>query len=122
MKPFDLEAALRGEKVVTRDGRKVIEIHCFNAKKVACVVVSIEEDGDEYVHVVYTNVDGFFYTDHDPHDDDLFMSPTKKKGWIILSNPIDETRCEPEVFNSKETALREAVGNYQQVIEIEWEE
>jgi hypothetical protein len=29
MKPFDLEKALAGQPVVTRDGRKVLELHLY---------------------------------------------------------------------------------------------
>ena len=29
MKPFDLEKTLAGAPVFTRDGRRVLEIHCF---------------------------------------------------------------------------------------------
>lgn len=55
MKPFDLEAAKRGEPVVTRDGRPV-RIICFDANSDAPIVAlvqllkNVNKDNDtEYV-------------------------------------------------------------------------
>lgn len=42
LKPFDLEAAKRGDPIVTRDGRKVQEFHHFAARKDCGAIV----DGD----------------------------------------------------------------------------
>ena len=38
MKPFDLEAALAGAPVITRDGRPVTQLHKFDATTPLCLV------------------------------------------------------------------------------------
>ena len=43
MKPFNLEAALRGEKVVTRDGREVTQLMKFDAPHTVNTVVGVQE-------------------------------------------------------------------------------
>jgi hypothetical protein len=69
MRTFDLSAALRGEKVVTRDGREVTTV--------------LQPDGvteEQSVVVVLNGIvqqycpNGSFYTDGRSHDMDLFMA------------------------------------------------
>lgn len=80
MKPFDLEAAKRGEPIVTRDGRQV--------KFVAYVPEAIEKHRlvvlahDGNIWTFYE--DGCFREDGCPTDIDLFMAPRieKREGWI----------------------------------------
>lgn len=44
MKPFNLEAALRGEKVVTRDGREVSQLTKFDVEDCNRPVVGVVDD------------------------------------------------------------------------------
>ena len=44
MKPFNLEAALRGEKVVTRDGREVTQLVKFDVEDCNRPVVGVVDD------------------------------------------------------------------------------
>ena len=75
MKPFNLEAAKRGEPIVTRDGRE--------AKLIAYVPELMEGYG-----VVY-RIDGILYTakvdgsvtETDKHRHDLFMGSTPRPQW-----------------------------------------
>lgn len=76
MKPFDLEAAKAGEKVVTRDGRAV-RIICFDVKDMWPIVALITEtDGQEKIQGNLENGNIFQRGDEDLCD--LFMAPVKK--------------------------------------------
>lgn len=69
MKPFDLEAAKRGEPIITRDGRKVKFVaHVPEAKseKLVCLV-----NGDLFLYLD----DGSFVFSKPPAPLDLFMAP-----------------------------------------------
>jgi hypothetical protein len=78
MKPFDLERALAGDKVVTRDGREVTQVTKFDIEKPACVYGVI----NGHIHTFneigrYNNVESL---------NDLFMAPkvVKYKRWVVL--------------------------------------
>lgn len=75
MKPFDLEKALAGEKVVTRDGREVGQIFRFDCVSKRCIrgvvdrtILSWYECGSHFNETV--------------NDLDLFMAPKKLSGFI----------------------------------------
>ena len=73
MKPFNLEAALAGAKVVTRDGNKV-EIGCYN-KDYNSLLGWID-------HVAYTWTGGG-KSGRSDDTEELFMAPTERKEWIV---------------------------------------
>jgi hypothetical protein len=80
MKPFNLERALAGEPVVTRDGRPV-KIAGYNPDAKPQWKLAAWVDG---------NLDAW-YTDgtqtgksNMPTDSDLRMAPNERKEWIVL--------------------------------------
>ena len=80
MKPFDLEAAKRGEPLVTRDGRKARFIgHVPEALSGFRVVVFLEGDGEASDYLE----SGAYYED-DPSEHDLFMAPKKRTVWVNI--------------------------------------
>lgn len=82
MKPFNLEHALAGDPVITRDGKKVIE--CVYLKKrerfnlLALIQEGLEEGEDDQLKA-FTD-DGKFCSDKTEFD--LFMAPIKKKYYV----------------------------------------
>jgi hypothetical protein len=78
MKPFDLEKALAGEPVVTRDGQAVTQLTKFDcdSEYPLCAVI----DG---VLITYT-INGSYYTingsykEGEQHDLDLFMAEPER--------------------------------------------
>lgn len=95
MKPFDLEKALAGEKVVTRDGTEVTQITEFDCKspwKVHALVMGNVE--------VYKE-DGSYHEDKEESVNDLFMAPTKLSGFINVYTDdtitIHETKQSAEI-------------------------
>jgi hypothetical protein len=79
LKPFDLEAAKRGEPVVTRGGEPVLELHYFETATgkypLAAVVGPVTH--------VFT-ADGFYDISKEPHHTDLFMAPRKQTVYVNL--------------------------------------
>ena len=74
MNKFNLERALAGEKVITRDGREASQFktfHSTNGAKVACVI-------DGFI-VVFLGNDGVAKHDNNL---DLFMAPKKLSGFV----------------------------------------
>lgn len=83
MKPFDLEAAKRGEPICTRDGRpaKFIAHVPGSAREDQKILVLV--DGDIYAHCE----DGTFHEERHKSGKDLFMAPRKKTLWFNLFIP-----------------------------------
>lgn len=76
MKPFDLEKALAGEPVVTRDGREVTQVTKFDLI-----------DDVYMIHaVIYGDLESFTlngeYSKGKESELDLFMAPKKLSGFI----------------------------------------
>lgn len=95
MKPFDLEAAKRGEPIVTRNGRKAKFIgHVPEAVNVCKVVVFV--DGD--THCASYAEDGSYINDHET-DCDLFMYTPPMRSINGYSYP--EPVREPLKFDQK---------------------
>jgi hypothetical protein len=107
---FDLEQALAGHPVVTRDGRPVTQMVKFDCK---------------YEYRVFGVVDGApaswmesgqhtFYKDHPC---DLFMAPVKKTGWVARWGAW----LASGVYGSEEEA-KKAYPHALSYHEIEWED
>ncbi len=77
MKPFDLEKALAGAPVVTRDGRPV-KIAGYNEGAAPNFKILGWINGKSFSW----NSEGRFYGVHDQNED-LFMAPTERKEWVI---------------------------------------
>lgn len=92
LKPFNLEAALAGEPVVTRDGREVFQVTLFEceSKYPLCAVV----DGDI---CSFTETGGHYYNGQ-PSQYDLFMKP---KTHIVNGFEVPAPESEPLKTNVK---------------------
>ena len=77
MKPFNLERALAGDPVVTRDGRPV-KIAGYNEEALTGQEVIGWLDGVAYIWGKDGTLCG---------TTDLFMAPTERKEWIVRLNP-----------------------------------
>jgi len=87
MEKFNLERALTGEPVVTRDGREVTEIHFFKTYQGDYPLIAVIDENQE----AFTK-DGFFASSREECESDLFMKPKVVEGWfnvyVSLSNQI----------------------------------
>lgn len=109
MIPFDLEAAKRGEPLITRDGRKVDFIAHLENKNISHPVTA-------YIHETagacsFTE-DGVFFKDRDDCNN-LFMAPKPKiTVWVnVFSNELDGV-SNALIFKTKEKALEHSETTY----------
>ena len=100
LKPFDLEAALNGAAVVTREGKEVTEVivlkNKYHGKNVLALIndtlYSFNQDGRINEAVEYPN--------------DLFMKPQQLTKWVnIYSTKSGYLTCGGGLFDTKEEAL-----------------
>lgn len=109
MKPFNLEAALAGAPVCTRDGRPVTQLVKFDVISAFNIGGVLDRDFHRWKQ------DGAFDCFRCEHD--LFMAPIKKTGWVAR---LGGMRC-IGLFGSEGQAKElypEALSYHQ----IEWEE
>jgi hypothetical protein len=106
MKPFNLEEALAGKPVITRDGKEARMIYqsLVNEKPLLCSVyltdkesyISYCSDGKQYSNATCSN--------------DLFMKPEKQTFWMFISNQQQQKfngvffRLSSVTFNSEKDA------------------
>jgi hypothetical protein len=120
MKNFDINLALAGEPVVTRDGRKVIELHCFGAEAIRYPVQYTMEDA----YIYTATLDGLAETERATNRD-LFMAPTTTIGWVNLYlDPYTEKRYikATKIYETEEEALEKVAVDVIDTIKIEWED
>ena len=117
LKPFDLEAAKNGAKVVTRNGEPV-RILCFDRKDNQCPIVGLvnSEYGERMVSFTEN---GKYYSDAATHCNDLFMAPEKHEGWVVIKDGeiVDRT-----IYSNRKNAELDYEGEGIIVAKIEWEE
>lgn len=81
-RPFDLQAALDGDPVITRGGNRVrIIAHAPDAYPNNRVIFLRDEPNSV---VLACREDGLFSGEDHPDDMDLFMAPTKRTVWVNL--------------------------------------
>lgn len=103
MKEFNLERALAGEPVVTRDGREVFQLHLFKDTYYAPLYGVIGG------HVYAFTQDGRYGGKHDTVHD-LFMKPVILEAWLNVYKQDDsiwvgqnhESQYEAKLYGSNE--------------------
>jgi hypothetical protein len=125
MKPFDLEAAKRGEPIVTRDGRKVIHFHHIetDTSRLCCVVQVEGQAGAGWVPK------NGRYDDAVDGVDDLFMAPKMVTKYLNVYDSRAHGSYDGQssfLFDNEEAAKDNADRNAVKVIvramPIQWEE
>ena len=98
MKPFNLEKALAGEPVVTRDGIPATDFHYFEREKSVFNVCALV-DGI----VGRFTADGYSHTDN---MSDLFMAPARRTMWGVLyrSDYTGGLHLLPDIYPTEEKA------------------
>ncbi len=87
LKPFDLNAALRGDPVVTREGEKVTHIAHFASMPGRNLIWTLTDE----TTVNYIYINGKAYHDRDSQYD-LFMASKTKKLWIGVKKEVESNR------------------------------
>lgn len=127
MKPFNLEKAKAGAKVVTRNGLEA-RILAFDIDDKQPLAVAIRCGCIEALS--QHSPDGRCYPDGDdsPHGRDLFMAPVKVVKWTAVYDSSEsevksrEVLC--ELFDTPEQVMEHNKGsvNHLAIARVEWEE
>lgn len=128
MKPFDLEAAKRGEPLITRDGRPAWFIgeipDCVNP---VCPVVAYINDSPVIPFVYRSN--GMQLRDEET-EFDLFMAPDKKTRWLTVWSYAESCRgyasllsdTKNDAINLADRMQKDGKRVLIEAMPIEWEE
>jgi hypothetical protein len=101
LKPFDLEAALNGAAVVTREGKEVTEVvvlkNTFYGKNVLALInnglYSFKQDGK--------------VEEDAEHFNDLFMKPQQVTKWVNIYALASGNFTTGEMFDTQDQAINE---------------
>ncbi len=125
MKPFNLQEALNGAKVITRNGKEVIELHYFKELTTPYPVHFIVKEQKDLI-ITATEEGTYLQPESNKESDyDLFMAPVIKEGWINLyfDAIVQHVYVGGAVYKDEEFALRNNKGHkYISTIKIKWEE
>lgn len=104
MEKFNLERALAGEPVITRDGRDVTEIHFFETCTKGYAVIAIIE-GEKFG---FTN-NGYYLNNSAEHRLDLFMKPKVVEAWINVYLSLTNEIFVSGNYHSEEQAKKNII-------------
>jgi hypothetical protein len=123
MKPFDLEKVKQGHSVQTRDGRDVRIIKTNANNRLPVIGICNMHCGDSYEEEANHWFEDGSFTRFTADDNDLFMKPTNKEGWINLyptQLPLQAKAF--GVYETEDKAKYRANDTVLATIKIEWEE
>jgi hypothetical protein len=115
MKPFNLEAALGGAKVINSKQEPVTDIAYFPSSNCRYRVYGVV-DGKVYK---YSETTYLFHKGNNDFTRDLFMAPVMKEGWI---NIYKGGRIGHYLYKTEEDARASCWPGLIACIRIEWEE
>jgi hypothetical protein len=93
-KPFDLEAAKRGEPVITRDGRSV-RVLCTDRTHSEYPIIALitsHNTGVEFELSEQFTLEGSYRADKYQCEQDLFMAPVVREYWVNVYSSRGEER------------------------------
>lgn len=99
MEKFNLERALAGEPVITRDGREVTEIHFFKTCTEDRPIVAVIKG-----EICLFHDNGISFGTNNPNDNDLFMKPKVVEGWFNVYGNDNAIRISNICHSSEEKA------------------
>jgi hypothetical protein len=108
MEEFNLERALSGEPVCTRDGRDVTQLIRFKCEEKMKLFGVL----DEGVH--YWNDDGSWKVDSDTNNKDLFMKPKENAIWVNVHSKDSRiwiVEGDDDGFKTEQEAKRYSFGD-----------
>jgi hypothetical protein len=86
MKQFNLEKALAGEPVVTRNGKKVTQLTLLDVKSKYSLIGVIDESFETFTD------EGVYDVDRVATDTDLFMETKVIKGYVNVYEHVSDNR------------------------------
>lgn len=121
LKPFDLEKAKQGAKVVTRDGRPA-RIICWDKLGDMYPLVALVKDKDGTEDTETYTLDGACVVDQ-KYDLDLFMAPAVVVRWVNLHGGFGGL-YNYRIYDSEQEALKhkDDYDDYIATAKLSWEE
>jgi hypothetical protein len=128
MKPFNLQEALAGKKVVTRDGRSVTQLVHLDVDESFCksIVGVVDRRPEMWWNTVPKILD-----DPQSSHSDLFMAGEKKSGWLVVATGgtvgmADSIDCSSVCLHTDDAnaSFDRLYGKHRGrvVIQVNWEE
>lgn len=123
MKRFNLEEAIAGKPVVTRNGHPV-RILCVDRRGMEFPIIALMDTGTQEIVMAYTK-EGCRVYNNSISENDLVMASEKKEGWVnlyITENSFAEV--DTVIYESEERALlnKDTDKQYISTVKINWEE
>jgi len=113
MKPFNLEKALAGEPVVTRDGRKINDLHFFHTLTRDCKLYGVINNSiNAWTH------EGKWLSTGVEQPEDLFMAEPEKWINVYYSEEREQAWCGGVYEYEKEAKENSKKANYQTTIKL----
>ena len=112
-KPFNLEEALNGAKVVTRDGREVKQLTKFNTDEIHCIYAVIDKSVKKF------DIDGYEHYVTKRALPTLLMEVEPKKIWINLCRDLVTDKLYIETFTSA-YLVNEAIKDMKKFSNLEY--
>jgi hypothetical protein len=99
MEKFNLERALAGEPVITRDGREVTRLVKFEADREGYPLMGVLDE-----NVRSWTIDGRFATFSENSPKDLFMKPKENAIWVNVYKREDGSLYIGGIYNNEQEA------------------
>ncbi len=116
--PFDLQRALAGDKVVTRDGREVTQLTKFEITENEYPLIGVVGD-----RIRSWTIKGQLFRDGRFAECDLFMAPTTVKRWVNFYETEHPDKSNGYAFKTEAAAKRAALSNAIAIaVPVEFEE
>lgn len=117
MRPFNLEEAIQGKPLVTRDGRKILDFHYFKDVKELYPIIAVV-DGESSIRS-YTEIGRCFRSETESKTD-LLMYEEPKTYYANVYRYSDEMILTSNGILSKEAMIKQGENrkNYVKTIEI----
>jgi len=111
MKPFDMDKALKGDKVVTRRGEEVQQFTWLDCKRKSIVGVIDDE--------LFTWYEDGTFLENEDSIFDLFMGSVKHEGWINIyeGRKIGAMHDSEQIAKSEQRQGEEVLAT----VKVEWE-
>jgi hypothetical protein len=113
LEKFNLEKALNGAKVVTRDGREVLEFTKFENIKDYPLVGVLDSQIQSWT------IEGNYLDDCNELNADLFIEGKVKSVWINIYKSDKQNLLVSGTYKTKETALNCILTSYHYIKTIE---
>jgi hypothetical protein len=114
MEKFNLERALAGEPVCTRDGREVTQLVKFDTpipNSIFALVTSLRSTEQNPCKIVHNWYNNGIYSQEKSSDLDLFMKPKENAIWVNVYKTLSKGDLYlGEQFNTEKEAINDAKG------------